>query len=49
MHISVKLGWNFTIANPEGYDLNPQAVEMAEELPVHPAASCASCAIRTKL
>ncbi len=32
MHISAKLGWNFTIANPEGYDLNPIAVEMAEEL-----------------
>ena len=32
MHISTKLGWNFTIANPEGYDLNPQAVEMAEEI-----------------
>ena len=32
MHISAKLGWNFTIANPEGYDLNPQAVEMAEEV-----------------
>jgi ornithine carbamoyltransferase len=32
MHISAKLGWNFSIANPEGYDLNPQAVEMAEEL-----------------
>jgi len=32
MHISVKLGWNFTIANPEGYGLNPQAVEMAEEI-----------------
>jgi ornithine carbamoyltransferase len=32
MHISAKLGWNFTIANPEGYDMNPQAVEMAEEL-----------------
>jgi ornithine carbamoyltransferase len=32
MHISAKLGWNFTIANPEGYDLNPQAVEMAEEI-----------------
>ena len=31
MHISAKLGWNFTIANPEGYDLLPQAVEMAEE------------------
>lgn len=32
MQISVKLGWNFTIANPAGYDLNPAAVEMAEEL-----------------
>ena len=32
MHISTKLGWNFTIANPEGFDLNQQAVEMAEEL-----------------
>jgi ornithine carbamoyltransferase len=32
MHISAKLGWNFTIANPAGYDLNSQAVEMAEEL-----------------
>ncbi|MGB8214997.1 MAG: ornithine carbamoyltransferase [Anaerolineales bacterium] len=29
MQISVKLGWNFTIATPEGYDLNPVAVEMA--------------------
>jgi ornithine carbamoyltransferase len=32
MHISTKLGWNFTIANPEGYELNPQAVEMAKEI-----------------
>ena len=31
MHISVKLGWNFTSATPEGYDLDPQSVEMAEE------------------
>ncbi len=31
MHVSAKLGWNFTIANPEGYDPDPQAVEMAEE------------------
>jgi ornithine carbamoyltransferase len=31
LHISAKLGWNFTIATPEGYDLDPQAVEMAEE------------------
>jgi ornithine carbamoyltransferase len=34
MHISAKLGWNFTIANPEGYDPNSQAVEMAEEIAV---------------
>jgi ornithine carbamoyltransferase len=34
MHISAKLGWNFTIANPKGYDLNSQAVEMAEEIAV---------------
>jgi ornithine carbamoyltransferase len=32
MHISAKLGWNFTLASPEGYDLPPQAVEMAEEI-----------------
>jgi ornithine carbamoyltransferase len=32
MHISAKLGWNFSIANPEGYGLDPQAVEMAEEI-----------------
>ena len=32
LQISVKLGWNFSIANPAGYDLNPQVVEMAEEL-----------------
>jgi ornithine carbamoyltransferase len=31
MHIAAKLGWNFTIANPAGYDLDSQAVEMAEE------------------
>jgi ornithine carbamoyltransferase len=29
MHVAVKLGWNFTIANPEGYDLNAEAVAMA--------------------
>ena len=34
MQISVKLGWNFTIANPEGYGLNPKAVRMAEELAI---------------
>jgi len=32
MHVSVLLGWNFTLASPEGYDLNPQAVEIAEKI-----------------
>ena len=32
MHVSAKLGWNFTIGNPEGYDLNPKAVEVAQEI-----------------
>lgn len=31
MHICTKLGANFTIANPEGYDLNPKAVQLAHE------------------
>lgn len=32
MHISSKLGWNFTIANPEGFDLNPFAIETARNI-----------------
>ncbi|MBI4761046.1 MAG: ornithine carbamoyltransferase [Chloroflexota bacterium] len=32
MHVAAKLGWNFTIANPEGYDLAPKAVEIAQEI-----------------
>jgi ornithine carbamoyltransferase len=32
MHVSAKLGWNFTIANPEGYDLNPKAVGIAKDI-----------------
>lgn len=32
MHVSAKLGWNFTIANPEGYDMNPQAVEIGKKI-----------------
>jgi ornithine carbamoyltransferase len=32
MHVCAKLGWNFTIANPEGYDLNPQAVGIAKDI-----------------
>ena len=30
MHICTKLGANFTLASPEGYDLNPRAVEKAQ-------------------
>jgi ornithine carbamoyltransferase len=32
MHIAVMLGANFTIANPEGYDMSDKAKEMGEEL-----------------
>jgi ornithine carbamoyltransferase len=32
MHVCAKLGWNFTIANPEGYDLNAQAVRIARDI-----------------
>ncbi len=32
MHICTKLGWNFTIASPEGYDLKTQAIENAKKL-----------------
>ena len=32
MHVCVKLGWNFTIANPEDYDMNPKAIELAKEI-----------------
>jgi ornithine carbamoyltransferase len=32
MHVSTKLGWNFTLASPEGYDLNPKAVEVAQKI-----------------
>ena len=32
MHVSAKLGWNFTIANPEDYDINPKATETAKEI-----------------
>lgn len=31
MHVATKLGWNFTIANPQNYDLNPRAVEISKE------------------
>lgn len=29
MHVCVKLGWNFNLASPEGYDLNAEAVAAA--------------------
>lgn len=32
MHVSAQLGWNFTLASPEGYDLTPKAVEIAEKI-----------------
>lgn len=32
MHVCAKLGWNFAIANPEGYDIVPKAVEIAKEI-----------------
>ncbi len=32
MHVSAKLGWNFTLASPEGYDLNPKAIEVAKKI-----------------
>jgi len=39
MQISMKFGWNFSIANPENYDLPLKTVEMAEEI----AKSTGSC------
>ncbi len=30
LHVCTKLGWSFTIASPEGYDLNPKAVDLAK-------------------
>ncbi|HET9587359.1 MAG TPA: ornithine carbamoyltransferase [Anaerolineales bacterium] len=32
MHVCAKLGWNFTIANPENFDISPKAVEIAKEI-----------------
>lgn len=32
MHICAKLGANFTLASPEGYDLNPTAVEIGQKI-----------------
>jgi ornithine carbamoyltransferase len=32
MHISALLGWNVTVATPEGYDVNPKAIEVAQTI-----------------
>ncbi len=32
MHVSALLGWNFTVASPEGYDTNPKAIEIAQDI-----------------
>ncbi|MDQ3006194.1 MAG: ornithine carbamoyltransferase [Chloroflexota bacterium] len=32
MHVCAKLGWNFTVANPESYDITPRAVQLAQEI-----------------
>ena len=32
MHVSAKLGWNFTIASPEDYDITPKAIETAKDI-----------------
>jgi len=31
MHVCVRLGWHFTLASPEGYDLDPEAVGLARK------------------
>lgn len=32
MHVSVLLGWNVTVGTPEGYEVNPKAVEIAQPI-----------------
>ena len=32
MHVSALLGWNVTLGTPEGYDMNPKAVEIAQNI-----------------
>jgi ornithine carbamoyltransferase len=32
MHVSTLLGWNVTVGTPEGYDVNPKAVEIARDI-----------------
>src|SRR5512135_532088 len=41
MQVSVQLGWNFTIACPEGYDLDPSAVNLARS-----AAKSTGCTLK---
>jgi ornithine carbamoyltransferase len=32
LHVSTLLGWNFTLASPQGYDMNPAAIAIAEKI-----------------
>jgi len=32
LHVSALLGWNFTLASPEGYDLKAKAIEIAQKI-----------------
>ena len=32
MHVSAQLGWNFTLSSPEGYDLTPKSIEIAQKI-----------------
>ena len=32
MHICAKLGWNYTFAGPQDYDLNPESVSIAQRI-----------------
>jgi ornithine carbamoyltransferase len=39
MHVSAKLGWNFTIANPEDYDITRRRLRSQMTSPKGPAAN----------
>lgn len=39
MHICAKLGWNFTIASPAGYEIAANAVEIAKEITLETGAN----------
>ncbi|MCZ2128225.1 MAG: ornithine carbamoyltransferase [Anaerolineales bacterium] len=41
MHVCAKLGWNFTIANPVGYEISAKAVEIAKGIACETGASLA--------